>query len=386
MGDAVSHLEGAVVLGPLLLEIGIQPHRPVGVRLLVEDVGEVAGALPQLRWDDALGDDEVAADLRKETGRVLVGLGGDVVPFGFREEKRLLGPCDSHVHQPSLLLLAVFLTLADGSHIGEDALAEAGDEDIGELQPLGLVDGHQLEGGGVPPVVVVGVEGDVLEVIRQGALVGCADALVETDGGEEFVKVLQAVLILVLPDHPLVAGGFEDAVEEVTHAVLPGELLGILDEGDEALGLIREIDLQGTVEGDALPCGGVPHGVQELLAELPGRDVDDTLETDVVVLVANKAEVTEGVLYLPPLEKARAAPDGVVEMGVEEFLLQGPRLVGAPVEDGDVVDACSAGKEHPYLRDYPLHLLLLALPVEMDDGLAFGLPGEEVLGDAVLIV
>ena len=35
VGDGVSHLEGAVVLCPLLLEIGIQPYGTVGIRLLV---------------------------------------------------------------------------------------------------------------------------------------------------------------------------------------------------------------------------------------------------------------------------------------------------------------------------------------------------------------
>ena len=193
-----------------------------------------------------------------------------------------------------LLFLAVLLVFPDGPEVREHALGQADDEDIRELQALRLVDGHQLKGGDVPAVVVVRVKGDVLQVIGEGGLVRGADGLVEADGGEEFVQVLQPVLVLVFADVLLEAGAVQQAVQQVAHAMLQGIGLGVLDEVDKSLGgrfPVAVADLEGAEEGDAVAVRIGPQSVQELLSEFAGGDIDNALEGEVVVLVVYESTV-----------------------------------------------------------------------------------------------
>ena len=390
MGDGVADVEGALEFRPFGGEVdAVDVDGQVRVEFLVQNVDEIPGAAPEFLGDNALDHNHFPLDLREEAGRVLVHFRGDVEPFGLGEEQRLLGAGDGDIHEPPLLFLAVLLVFADGAEVREDAFGKAGDEHVRELQALRLVDGHHLEGGDVLAVVVVGIEGDVLQVIRQRGFVRGADGFVELDGGEEFVQVLQPVLVLVLADGLLEAGTVQNAVQEVAHAVFQRIGLGILDEVDE--GLRRRFpvavpDLEGAEKGHAVRGGIVPERVQELLAEFPGGDVDDPFEGDVVVLVVHEPEVGQGVLDFPALEEAGAAPDGVLDPGVQEGLLQGAGLVSAAVQDGDVVDFGAVCDEEFDLRDDPVRLFLFRFPVEVDDGAALRLPGEKVLGDAVLVV
>ncbi len=73
-------------------------------------------------------------------------------------------------------------------------------------------------------------------------------------------------------------------------------------------------------------------------------------------------------------------------MGVQELLLQCTGKVAAAVQDGNVVHFGPVLQQPADLRHYPFRFLLLALSVEVNDGLALRLAGEKVLGNAVLII
>ena len=169
-----------------------------------------------------------------------------------------------------------------------------------------------------------------------------ADAFVKADAGKQFVQVLQAVFVLVLPDHLLVAGAVQEAVQQVADPMVPGILPGIFNKADERLGLGIGPQFQGAVQGDAAFGSREADLVQEFPAQLPGGDVDDALEAEIVVLVQHQAKVTESVLDLFPFEETGASPDGVFQPGIQQGLLQSAGLVGTPVQDGDVIYAGAA--------------------------------------------
>ena len=158
MGYGVADVEGALEFRPFLGEVdAVQVNGAVRVELLVQDVDEVPGPAPEFLGDKSFGDNHFPLDFRQEAGRVLVHLRGEVEAFRLGEEQRLLGAGDGDIHEPALLFLAVLLVFSDGPEVRKDALGQADDEDVRELEALRLVDGHQLEGGDVLAVVVVRV-------------------------------------------------------------------------------------------------------------------------------------------------------------------------------------------------------------------------------------
>ena len=97
-------------------------------------------------------------------------------------------------------------------------------------------------------------------------------------------------------------------------------------------------------------------------------------------------QIGKRILYFLPLKKARASPNGIFQVGIKEFLLQGPGLVATAVQDGNLIGPGPARKEGFYLGNNPFRFLFLAFAVEVDYGPAFRLPSEEVFGNAVFVV
>ena len=83
---------------------------------------------------------------------------------------------------------------------------------------------------------------------------------------------------------------------------------------------------------------GVPaERLDALVADAPGRDVDDPLERDAVRVGPEDPQVGQRVLDLAPLVEPRAADELVADPVAEERLLDGPRLRVHPVHHGDVL-------------------------------------------------
>ena len=120
-----------------------------------------------------------------QLGQEAAGLGLDqlavaLAPPGQGEGQRLAGAGDADVGEPALLLDGVLL---DAGAMGQQLLLHADQEDVGELQPLGGVQGHQVRRGRRPSSSSwrssTSISGEMADHLGQGlvlqlALVQCA--------------------------------------------------------------------------------------------------------------------------------------------------------------------------------------------------------------------
>jgi hypothetical protein len=112
----------------------------------------------------------------------------DAAAAGGAEGEAELGAGDGHVEEAALLLQTI-RRLA-GIAVGEDVLFHAHHKDVGELQPLGAVDGHEAELGGFLQLVRVRGQGDAVQELREAQPQG----LGFSGGAEEFLQVANAAL------------------------------------------------------------------------------------------------------------------------------------------------------------------------------------------------
>src|SRR5579875_1455761 len=169
------------------------PHRcrPAPAEGRLDDLlpGRGGAAPPEARSGPApLGPDRLVGDLGQEAaGRVVLRLAPEVAAPGVRQVQPVARPGDAHVGEPTLLFELV--GLAEGAEVGKDPVLHADDEDGGELEPLGRVQGHEEDLRVIGPaarcgvlvdLVGVGHEADLLQEALEGAcLAGGADQLLE---------------------------------------------------------------------------------------------------------------------------------------------------------------------------------------------------------------
>src|SRR5918998_83920 len=133
----------------------------------------------------------LVGDLREEARwHPVLALAPAGAQLGVRERERLPRPRDTYVSQPPLLFEVV---LVERTGVREGPFFHPDDEDVGELEPLGVVERHQrhpaaLRGQGV----LVRIQGLLLQkaLERRPGL----DALVLPGGVYELLEVLQARL------------------------------------------------------------------------------------------------------------------------------------------------------------------------------------------------
>ncbi len=140
--------------------------------------------------------DEAAGDLLQEARRHVVLSGTPQrARSSVHQVQTVHGPRDAHIGQPALLF---HVLLVQGPLMREDALLHAADEHHGELEPLGVVQGHEREQRArVGDRVDVRVERDLLQEAGETRLLG---ALVVLRGhADELLEVLEPPLGLQGP-------------------------------------------------------------------------------------------------------------------------------------------------------------------------------------------
>ena len=83
---------------------------------------------------------------------------------------------------------------------------------------------------------------------------------------------------------------------------------------------------RGLEQADLGAASGRAQAAQRAVADAAPRQIDDPLERQIVVRLADHAEIGDGVADLGPLVEARAADDPVGDAQLDEALLEGPGL------------------------------------------------------------
>ena len=130
-------------------------------------------------------------DLVEEAaGQVVLAAPPQAARAGVQQIQAVHRPGHPDVRESALLLDVL---LVERALVREDALFHAGDEDDGELEALGVVEGHQREElARVGIGVGVGVEGDLLEKAVERRLGGATVVL--AGDAEELLEVLEPAL------------------------------------------------------------------------------------------------------------------------------------------------------------------------------------------------
>jgi hypothetical protein len=128
-------------------------------------------------------------------------------------------------------------------------------------------------------------------------------------------------------------------------------------------------------------------GIRWWRADAAARHGDRADEGQVVVLVGDQAQVGAQVLDLGVLEEAAPAGDGVGDLVVAQLLLEQPRLVVAPVEDGVVLEVGAVlelvGRQ---LHHHRFGLVLRGLAGHHGHRLAGAVLGPQLLVEELLVV
>ena len=257
----------------------------------------------------------------------------------------LLGAGDADIGQAAFLLEALLALFVDAALAGEDAFLPAGQEDQRELQPLGAVQGHDLD----RPVAVRVLGRRPLQVHDQGDMLQIGLQRLELlHGLGQFLQVLQ----------PRLAAGAVGLLHVGVAALLQHCLHHLpvrrgLGQGAPAVQVAHEVGQGGA--GAGLKLVGVDqaaHGRQGGEVVLPGdlqnllhagvadaalRHIDDPLEGQVVVLGLDQAQIGVGVADFGPFEEAGAADDLVGDGQHDQPFLEGPHLEGGADQDGHVL-------------------------------------------------
>ena len=291
----------------------------------------------------------------------------------------------------------------------EDTVLAPGDEHDGELEALGVVQGHERHGVQfVLEPVDVGDERhrpeELLDPLQPPEIrpVGVAVAhrarLLELGGGRD--ELLQVLLTTQRLDrafaahHVHVAGGVENRLQRRPRPFL-GSLPEEVDERDELadrlLGPRREPAVvvgpaQRFEEPDPVRFG-VPIDVTDTgVADGALGDVDDPAHRHGVVRVHHDLQVGEDVLHFATVVELHAAYDLIGDAELDEQLLDDAALGVRPVEDGDVAQLHAALLERRDLLRDERRLVLLVLRLEEVDELTLAGVGPQPLRLAAGVV
>src|SRR5438309_401186 len=291
--------------------------------------------------------DALARELHEESrGRIHVGMAEERSAAGVREIRAVLGPRDTDVAEPTLLLELGFASALDRASVRKDPFLHPGPESDGEVEPLyGVHRDERRRGLRVLVLVDVGHERDLLEEARQLLVLWKSGELF----GEspELLDVCPALLPLFGPvlEVSLILRERRDLVEQLRKGDLlasAAKLRHHLSEGGERLLLPfgdRRDDL-GLRERTArtqlvLTRGSEERGARPV-AETARRGIEDARERERIVGIPDQPQVRERVLHLAALIERHAADDLVCEPERAEFVFDRARLRVRPVEDGDI--------------------------------------------------
>ena len=142
--------------------------------------------------------------IQDKTGGI-PGRAVQIAPAGFGEEQALFGTGHGHEGKTAFLLHSRKRPYLAGR---KDPFVHPAEENVGEFQALGGVDGHQLylilPGGGV----AVGKEGHMGQIMFQGAFLA-AGGLVLIDRLLQLRQVVQTFLTAFGAEHFLIAAVIE---------------------------------------------------------------------------------------------------------------------------------------------------------------------------------
>ena len=303
-----------------------------------------------------------------------------------REAEAPLRPRERHESQAALLLHALGRVGPAG---GQDALAQAAEEDVGELQALGGVDGHELHSVAAGVRVAVGEEGHVGEVVRQRALLS-ARLLIFADGLLELREVVQTLLTALGAQMLFVAAAVEHLREQLRDAPFLAACGELLHQRDElpGLGAAEELLVQIAAER-VVERAGVFHRILAQVfhpapPKVPPRHVRHAQEGEVVP-VGKQAQVAERVLHLRAREELDAAVYDIGQLQPQEDLLDAARDVVRAIEYGHVAVGDAALVQLGNARTYAPGLVLGTLTVHPDHRRAGGQGGGELLFHAVAV-
>ncbi len=333
-----------------------------------------------------------------EKARLFVGVAGlavDPAATGPGEVQLFHRPGQPDVEQPPLLLqlLRILVTAVDG----EDPLLETDDEDQGEFQALGRVQGHQphLRGIGVQRVAVRH-QGDQVEELRQPLLL--AGGLFELPGlGQQFFHVLQPVRPGDVEASDVFGepGAVDDLFQQVggpgpafqQFGLFPQQLVQFGQRrGEPGLsGFALHRLGQGLTQGEAAGRGMLFQALHGLLANAAGRDIDDPLEVQVIPRVGHHAEVGHQVLDLLSFVEGESGNDLVRDAIGAQGVLQHPGLEVHAVEDRHLVQFESAAFLADDPGDHPC-FLQVGIGADQPDGVPIAGGGPELLALALGVV
>ena len=277
----------------------------------------------------------------------------------------------------------------------EQPLLEPHDEYDRELEPLCRVQGDQRDP--IWPVLQLVLVADQRDLLEQ-ALQAFGDGQLVKLG--RMVAQLQQVGPALLPlfapvlDQVAQAGSVIDRVEQRRRSLACGNrgqsVHQVREPAQRSLrsggqvGILLDA-LDGLPNADPACISECTQGLQRLLPDPAGRNVDHALERHPIGGVAREPDIAERVLYLAPLIEAGAADKLVRDPEADERLLQDAALRVDPIGDRDlpipqraVLVVGAAGEDAgqggtPATSGQTLHLTgdelcLLVLVVGVEDG------------------
>ena len=310
----------------------------------------------------------------------------------------LFGAGDADIGQPPFLLNP-FLVLA--LEMGDGILLEADQVDMGELQSLGGVEGHQLHAVGRLVVVAV------LENRHQGQL---GDQPVQgrllllflqvADPAYQFFHIGHARFGLFLRAagvaQPVLVSQFLDEQPGQAHGIhLLGLTAFLLQPVGETLqvdpGLARQLLFQPVLvqyqpEIAVTPGGVLAQGLQGGGADLASRRVDDAQQGAVVLGVGDDAQVGGQILDLAAFEEGGAAGDLVGHRVLAQQLFVEPGLMVAAIENGEVLPGRALEMLADDVDHHLLGLVLVVAAGQHAHEVAIAGGGPEFLVEQVRIV
>ena len=266
-------------------------------------------------------------------------------------DKQLVhGSGHADIAETALLFQAV--RIIGRQTVGEETLLDADQEDDREFQALGAMQGHELDaileliGLGIP-----GLQGRVGQEGGQGVALAFHLAVTqiqaEAPGGlDQLPQVLDAILplaVLLLAVVLLQARGGNQVVGQALQVEIRGRAAVAIDKTQELAdgpsgaggqGVGGHEVPRGSPEGDPRLPGLFPQVFQGAGADAAHGGVDGTLEGGVVVGVGDQAQVGHGVLDLGALEEAQTTINPIEDLGIDQGLLEEPRLGRGAIEDG----------------------------------------------------
>ena len=313
------------------------------------------------------------------------------------------GPRDRDVHQAAFLLEPVVLVQA--VLVREQAFLEAADEHRVKLEALGRVHGHELQRVFARSgLVFTGLErrmrqerGECGErIVRIGGPAALGSRIVdllddEGRGGiDQFVEVLEPLRALLLGLVVLLqSAAVDDVLDDLRERQsrdLPPQPLDQLHEAH----LIR-------LAAERTGAGGLPQAGAPLLrrflqlldapvADAARGEIDHPQQRAVVLGIRDQSQVGERVLDLLAFEEAQSAIDPVADSGIEQRVLQHPRLRVRAIQQRHVGQAHAFALEVLHLVDDERGLLHVRGRLEHAQRFADAFGGPEILAEPLAVV